>query len=807
MSVKSSDEQSLIDDASTLLLFSKTRSASGNSGNNNETVGANSLTSSPREGSNQGVPNIVRSRPLSRSPTEGVPLSPRNPMGSVGPASAGLMQDDGFECVRSNSMSPKTSDVGGRSSSKGMVAAAALAAAATVPLPLKTEERRKSRHDSHRNVERANVGVKHEWPVPDSFIVDIDSGIISCICGFDDDDGFTIQCDHCHRWQHAICYNIKDIETAPEDHLCNTCEPRRLDPKKARRRQSERIQRQANRNNRITDPIDRGGPKNVSEDAGFAEEPSIVEPRSEAASEEGRQSEDENVQVDNKESNVDEERDIGNGVEDLGKKRKNDGDTIPVNEPKRRKENISYTSAKEAYSAMFLPINEYEFKDKYARLFVEKHNDDDWVIPYNKKVLEPLPVEVKPYGELSSSKVFPGYSKLGVYMKVACQRKDFICEYLGEVDFQKSYLMDPRNHYRIWGTTKPKVLFHPHWPLYIDARLCGNLTRYMRRSCNPNVELATIKMPETGEVKFVLRATRDIDEGEEIHIGWHWDLRHPIWQLINKTGSFESLNDPDKYLLIHSIDTVLGACECACGNNNKECNLLKVKKFSQSLYRSVKSKMNNRYKLNEILNQYQGKRRRQPPILKRLVNETLQNTERASELIAEYDERKSRCLANAAYNGVVVAEGVPTRETVKPYKWVLLDKHHGTKEAVFDNSSASPTVKGSNPLDYDESRVTDLNHLPIPIVLEIPIPATSVDNKLQIGSSSTITELPTTETTLGHPAGSTKIADPLSSRAIAQADTQGNSASTSSLPELAEASKNTLKKKLSFADYRKKQHK
>ena len=55
-----------------------------------------------------------------------------------------------------------------------------------------------------------------------------DEGEIRCICGFPDDDGFTIQCDRCFVWQHAICVNIT-ANTVPEQYLCEDCDPRWLD--------------------------------------------------------------------------------------------------------------------------------------------------------------------------------------------------------------------------------------------------------------------------------------------------------------------------------------------------------------------------------------------------------------------------------------------------------------------------------------------------------------------------------------------------------------------------------------------------
>lgn len=779
MSTKGTDEQSLLEDASTLLMFSKTRSASG--GHNDH--------------------DVQRPQSVALSRVESGNVSPRNARGSVGPASVALLPRDGIDLARSESLSPTGASARSNINERGMVAAAALAAAATVPLPLKPGQRRRTSREQHAT-DTVEPRAKGEWPVPDSYIVDVDSGIISCICGFSDDDGFTIQCDHCNRWQHAICYNIRDIETAPDDHLCNACQPRKLDSKRARRKQLEKLQ--AQNGNKGSDSLHRF--KEASTDAYDISQNDGVSSTNINDSERfnttrqnnGRKpsndygEEADRVNLDNT------HQPQGTTNESNGKKRKNNEDIALANGSKRRKDNALYLGAKDAYSALYLPIERCEFKDKYVRMFIDSHNNDDWVIPYSKKKFEPMQTSVKPYAELSSSKIFPGFAKLGLYMSQSCSRNDLICEYLGEVDFQKKYLMDPRNHYRIWGTTKPRVLFHAHWPIYIDARLCGNAARYMRRSCNPNVELATIRMPETSELKFVLRATRDIEDGEEIHIGWQWDLRHPILQIINSTATFDSLNDPDKYLLIHSIDTVLSACDCACGNNNKDCNLYKVKKFSQGLYRAVKSKMNNRYKLNEILNQYQGKKRRQPPILTRMAKEALDNGERAPKVLADFEERQLRCVTTAAAEageGSSVAKGSALLNVPKPYKQNLIEQHHAA--SVIDTPASL-----LDPSEYDESEVTDLEKLPIPIVLEVPTATT-------IYPEGTIKELSESSAQLPDAPGSLseKSLASVSASTHPKPEERSNSSSKTSLPDLVDNSKGALKKKLSFADYRKKQHK
>lgn len=789
MSDEGAAEQSLLEDASTLLMFSKTRSASGS----NDTEDLQNKMHQVKQPQATTIPAPIKSENV----------SPRNPSGSLGPASIAMLPRDGAKARRSESLSPTS---GGRQNERGIVAAAALAAAATVPLPLQPGQRRKGSHEVNAD-DNMESRIKGEWLVPDSYIVDIDSGIISCICGFSDDDGFTIQCDHCNRWQHAVCYNIRDIETAPEDHLCNTCQPRKLDSKRARRKQVERLQRL--NGNKSSSSLHRGGKSSsASNDKSRGSNSNRASMTDDNDNERLKGTESNNTSGDNNNSrNNNEENGADTYLEETGeaeeatedssgKRREREEEVAAINDVKRKRDNASFLSAKEAYSALYLPIETYEFKDKYVKMFIDKHNDDDWVIPFNKKVFEPLLTEVKPYAELNNSKVFPGFAKLGLYMAQDCSRNDFICEYMGEVDFQKSYLMDPRNHYRIWGTTKPRVLFHPHWPIHIDARLCGNVARYMRRSCTPNVELATIRMPVTNELKFVLRATKDIETGDEIQADWHWDLRHPIWQVINGTATFDSMNDADKYLLIHSVDTVLGACDCACGSNNKDCNLQKVRKFSQSLYRTVKSKMNNRYKLNEILNQYQGKKRRQPPILTRLAKEALENEERAPKVLEEFNDRKLRTLAaGASAIGDIESSA---KNTIKPYKWSLMDKQHTNNGLATTSSTSIPSI---DPCKYDESEVNDFAKLPIPIALEVPL-------KMPTGTDSGKRDSLIGSKPAAHsPDAQTSAADTsTSASARIKTEERSHSSSSVSLPELSDSAKGALKKKLSFADYRKKQH-
>jgi len=45
---------------------------------------------------------------------------------------------------------------------------------------------------------------------------------IRCVCSNEDDDGFTIQCEDCLVWQHAVCVGITK-ENVPESYFCDLC--------------------------------------------------------------------------------------------------------------------------------------------------------------------------------------------------------------------------------------------------------------------------------------------------------------------------------------------------------------------------------------------------------------------------------------------------------------------------------------------------------------------------------------------------------------------------------------------------------
>lgn len=819
------ENKSLLDDASTLLMFSK---GTG--------TGTADKLRSKSDPNNSMETSVVK--PLAETETQ------RNK--SVGNESTKEKEKKRRE-LDPLLRSPKNLEAAN-------AAAAALAAAATIPLPLKrtrTNSYDESPKQNQRqnstssiiepteipskkvkteDVEEAIVEEKEKenitsesdkWPVPDSYIVDIDAGIISCVCDFDDDDGFTIQCDHCNRWQHASCFGITDIDNAPDDFLCDKCHPREIDIEEANIRQ--RIQRglitnpeKKRESTKTITKKDTTKRKSTTSEINTDLE-AVTTIHGEEIIEDGNSKERKISRTDINDANNSNEAEKGDSVAQFQSN----------NDIQFKKE--FFLTPKEAYKATFVETEDNIYRDKYVKLFIDKHCDDYWVIQNNKKTLKTIPIEVKSYSESSYARTFPAYTKLGVFVKQSCNKDDLIQEFNGEVDFLKNYLEDPKNHYRIWGTAKNRVIFHPHWPIYIDSRLTGNLTRYIRRGCKPNVELVTVCSYNGSEkeIKFVLKAIKEIKEGEELLIEWRWDLRHPINNLINKTTTLDSMNDTDKYSIIHSIETILNNSDCGCGSSSRECYLMKVKRYSQNLYKSVKSKIktNNRYKLNEILNQYQGKKRRQMPISTRLIDDIQQKQHNAPLLIRTFHQQKKlqQMLKTNSTNKIpinnekaaliqksiaTINASINTVVALKPYKYNVLNGQigvaskvgspliHSHKASDFEKSpeKGDAIVVITNLNDYDESNVQDVTSLPIPF--QLPIinkPEQDTEIKTTLVTASSLANDRKYDTNVSENTGSESVYDPGS------VDTP----SDLGLANDALAAGNA-KKKLSFADYRKK---
>ena len=473
-------------------------------------------------------------------------------------------------------------------SRKGLVAAAALTVAVTNPFPSKTKHSVVSKADSKRNRTTLN-----DYKIPKSYILPKQTNILTCKCGengnivdISDDKNFLIQCHHCNRWQHMRCYGLTNkLEILPIKFYCNVCQPGlKINDCKISKKNIDK-------KNRFKDnKLNESDFSNTTSQAEYDVATQLTKIRNSfpyLCRRESNPKRKDTIRSSPLLQNSEFFGFISNSFDGLLSKR-------------------STGSKNDIVVSSFTPAIKSIYKDKYVQGFVIDHNNDDWVIQMNKQLNLPNEKDIIYSRTVQNPKATDSTQIMkGVFARRDINKGDMISELIGEIDFQRNYIVDPVNQYRILGTTQPKVFFHPHWPICIDTRNSttiykdGNYAleiKDLRRSCQPNVELKTIRTPMNFKgdcgIHFVVVATRNIKKDEELLIKWQWDLRHPICQIIDDNQMFDNLSDMDKYWLIHCIDTIWQTSPCACQSNKNEntCLLVKIKEYADKFHQILKTK-------------------------------------------------------------------------------------------------------------------------------------------------------------------------------------------------------------------------
>ena len=501
-------------------------------------------------------------------------------------------------------------------SRKGLVAAAALTVAVTNPFPSRTKHSNVSKVDT-----KNHTTLKNDKISKSSYILPKQTNILTCKCGVNgnlidmkDDKKLLIQCHRCNRWQHMRCYGLTNkLEILPIKFYCDVCQPglKIKDYKVSKKNIDKKKKLKYNNNNNNYNSNSNSNSNMIS----FNATGGIVSDESDFKNTASQTELDVATQLTkirdsfpylcqrkppkSNQRNAVESSPLLQSSEKLNTG-SNSINNILFNGSSGVKDNSDLSS--------FVPTLRSIYKDKYVQGFVNDHNNDDWVVQMNKQLNLPFEKDII-YSRsiLTQQRIDSTQSMKGVFAKRDINKDDMITELIGEVDFQRNYIVDPANQYRILGTTQPKVFFHPHWPIYIDTRNATSIykdnnfsmvIKELRRSCQPNVELKTVRTPTSAKddcgIHFVVVATRDIKKDEELLIKWQWDLRHPVCQIIDGNQVFDNLSDMDKYWLIHCIDTIWQSSPCACHFKKEEntCLLLKIKKYAEEFHQVLKAQTN-----------------------------------------------------------------------------------------------------------------------------------------------------------------------------------------------------------------------
>ncbi|KAG5518549.1 hypothetical protein PMAC_002945 [Pneumocystis sp. 'macacae'] len=397
---------------------------------------------------------------------------------------------------------------------------------------------------------------------------DLDAGVIRCICGMEEDDGFTIQCERCCVWQHAVCVGIDQLHV-PDEYLCDLCLPRPLDVKKAvekQRRRKEQESTHASSGSTHTrrrrhlcatakSKVNIGGIKKPLS-------PSLKQENSRKPRTSHRAF----------------AKDMENRLQAMEKMdESNMGVDLCLNynsEYSTIENNLVTSMGAKTYISVLL-------KDKSQ---IQTVSNDF----FTSKNLPATSIRSALNFEFSS------ILRFSLHADQFIESSQIIKEFKGEIYLQDEYKDDSINKYSFLLAPMPFVYFISDSKLCVDTRRYGTDSRFIRRSCKPNAKLITVVSDDDSYIHVALYSLTHIHSGSEITIDWSWDANHPA----NILESHEYIpEDEIKYSqdLIYFVDE----SECAC-ELGEECILFRLKRLFANISKSnIKS---NKRKTSSPLN-------------------------------------------------------------------------------------------------------------------------------------------------------------------------------------------------------------
>lgn len=425
---------------------------------------------------------------------------------------------------------------------------------------------------------------------------------IHCICGFNDDDGWTVACDECNRWQHQSCYYPQyDEREMPADmqHACVECKPRPVDWQRAQLRQREKRAQQEPQTN------------GVKRNAAKSHKKKVKEPYTNGWP----------VDKLRHDRNSASPRDQPPPAKRPKTSHRTSDSTTTTTKGHSRKRNASSATHRRSLSRS--PDSPIEH---YSEEFLRCYQEDDWVVTntnlhnsiavtnalsewlgYSEEEfqehhhqakgeilnrwdgdLDDIPgkaqVDILETGDstVQYNGEHPTWKMLTVREPIA--EGAYIGELKGHVGFKKEYQSDNSNRWTQLRHPEPFVFFHPRLPIYIDARNEGTELRYVRRSCQPNARLQ-ILVTDNVDYHFCFMATTQIDPGMEIAVAW--DTQDGLPDLVSKTN----LSAEEMDVFSAWVSTALANCgPCACGMPEHHCSFSRLDRRRRAVQETQQTK-------------------------------------------------------------------------------------------------------------------------------------------------------------------------------------------------------------------------
>ncbi|KAJ5175989.1 uncharacterized protein N7482_001866 [Penicillium canariense] len=397
---------------------------------------------------------------------------------------------------------------------------------------------------------------------------------IKCICSFNEDDGSTVFCEGCETWQHIVCYYPD--KRVPDVHNCVDCEPRPLDARRAAERQRQRrIREQSEDGDRKKRSSGKSQKKKIRDGDvnGFGHQRSESGGRDQPLTKKTKTSHRSSASISALAGTP----------------------ALPA-ETRKRRSSTSVAPSPTKPPVPFIPLYSNEFLHLYdhddervdmdSNLFVNVSLVGDtasWV--KDPEALSRVTnggaestfnwsdaaLDKSGWPALTTETITDSSVEIGgkhptwkvVKTQDAVQKDHVVGEITGKVGIFDDYCLDPNNRWPELRHPEPFVFFSSHLPLYIDSRHEGNVLRYTRRSCRPNVTMK-IFITNAVEYHFCFVAKEDIPANSEITIMWYLDS-----QFFESSNGLVKQEDSATEAAANCISNTLanfGGCACDLPN-------------------------------------------------------------------------------------------------------------------------------------------------------------------------------------------------------------------------------------------------
>ena len=452
-------------------------------------------------------------------------------------------------------------------------------------------------------------------PLPTRIPEEEEDYTIKCICGFHDDDGNTVLCEHCETWQHTECYYFEDgevLDVTDVEHYCADCKPRRLDARSATDRQTMRREQSDLGESKVKKTT-----TNATASKSHKKKTKAPDPQMTLVN--GFPSYDRNDLHGIPDRSAETQRDYfpsakrpkinhrySNSLQSpnlthTGHGKRSGSTSRVVHSPSKTP--VKYPSngyLSEPYSHEFMHLYDDDPGDAtmQANLFndititssLSKWTQDAEALAEASNGLSPQDIfhrcdqsldsmgfpylhkEHKQGDKPDADGRYPQWKLLTTDAPIV--KGSIVGELKGKIGHMRDYVQDPTNRWDYLRHPVPFVFFHPKLPIYIDTRREGTKCRNLRRSCRPNLSMTTI-LENGSDYRFCFVAKDDLEAGSELTIGWTLDqhIRNFFHRRSSEQIKHEGTSDAEEDYVSDWVGKVLadfGGCAC---DSPAECSL------------------------------------------------------------------------------------------------------------------------------------------------------------------------------------------------------------------------------------------